>query len=242
MQNQLKILIEKFKIYLSRKLGKHNENLPYVIIIAVASVIVLGTTKLFTELTENLKTHLFTDLDLQISNYIISYRTPALTKYFTFVTNTGGVYGYLIVLIICLIVFYLIFKNWKYVVQLTIVLIVSSFSNVILKQITNRARPNVEQLVPVETLSYPSGHAMTAMAFYGFLIYLFYTFKINAIFKTGIIAFFILLILSIGISRIYLGVHYPSDILGGFIAGFIWVIFSILILNVLNIFRKDPKT
>ncbi|MCK7591348.1 phosphatase PAP2 family protein [Subsaxibacter sp. CAU 1640] len=222
-------------------MGKDNEKLPYVIIIGVASIIVLGSIKLFTELTESLKTKLFSNLDLRISDYIISYRTPALTRYFTFVTNFGDWYGYVIVLIVCAIMFYLIFKNWKNVVQLTTVLLLSSVSNIILKQITHRARPDIKHLVTVESLSYPSGHTMTAMAFYGFLIYLLYTFKINKIIKAGVITLFVLLILSIGISRIYLGVHFPSDIVGGLIAGFIWVVFSVLILNILKVFQGDPN-
>lgn len=242
MRHQLKVWIDKCQQFLSQKLGKDNKKLSYIIIIAVASIIVLGSSKLFSELTENLRTKIFANLDASISEFIISYRTPALTWFFKFVTNVGGPYGYIIVLILCAVVFYLIFKNWRYVGELTLVLLMASVSNVILKQIMNRARPNIEHLVTVKSLSYPSGHAMTAMAFYGFLIYLIYQFKINSFLKFWLITFFILLIFSIGISRIYLGVHYPSDIVGGFIAGFIWVIFCVLILNVIIVFKEDPNT
>ena len=112
----------------------------------------------------------------------------------------------------------------------------------ILKRFIDRARPSIEHLVSVETLSYPSGHAMSAMAFYGFLIYLFTQFKMNRILKVVAILFFAFLLLSIGISRIYLGVHFPSDIAGGFIAGLIWVIFCILLFNVIELFQRDPRT
>ncbi|WP_313791396.1 phosphatase PAP2 family protein [Lacinutrix neustonica] len=90
-------------------------------------------------------------------------------------------------------------------------------------------------------MSYPSGHAMTAMAVYGFLIYLFYHFKINSFLKFAIITILAILILSIGISRIYLGVHFPSDIIGGFIAGFIWVVFCALVFNIIGLFRRDAR-
>ena len=83
---------------------------------------------------------------------------------------------------------------------------------------------------------------MTAMAFYGFLIYLIFTFKFKKVLKFTIITLLGFLILSIGISRIYLGVHFPSDIVGGFVAGFIWVVFCILVLNIFKIFREDPAT
>jgi undecaprenyl-diphosphatase len=115
-------------------------------------------------------------------------------------------------------------------------------SNLILKQLINRARPVAEHLVSVETLSYPSGHAMMAMAFYGILIYLFWQFPWNKLLKYTITMVLLLLILSIGISRIYLGVHYPSDILGGYAAGFMWVLFCIIIFHVMKIFKSDPAT
>jgi undecaprenyl-diphosphatase len=96
----------------------------------------------------------------------------------------------------------------------------------------------VEHLVSVATLSYPSGHAMSAISFYGFLIYLLYGFNMNKWIKWGIISLISLLILTIGISRIYLGVHFPSDIAGGFIAGLIWVSFCILIFNIIDLLRR----
>jgi membrane-associated phospholipid phosphatase len=127
------------------------------------------------------------------------------------------------------------------VLEIVFVLAISGLANVALKQVINRARPDAEHLVSVATLSYPSGHAMSAIAFYGFLIYLFYNFKLNVWVKTLTILILGLLILAIGISRIYLGVHYPSDIAGGYIAGFIWVIFCIVLFHVIDLLRKRRR-
>jgi undecaprenyl-diphosphatase len=157
-------------------------------------------------------------------------------------TNIGDVYGYLIVLAVFLLVSLLVFKRWKYVVQATLVLALATVSNMMLKRFIDRARPGIEHLVSVETLSYPSGHAMSAMAFYGFLIFLVTKFNINKVMKYVLILVLITLILSIGISRIYLGVHFPSDIAGGFIAGLIWVVFCVLVFDLIELFRKDPQT
>jgi undecaprenyl-diphosphatase len=154
----------------------------------------------------------------------------------------GDFYGYLIVFGIFLLVSLLFFKRWKYVLQATLVLALATGSNMMLKLFIDRARPGIEHLVSVETLSYPSGHAMSAMAFYGFLTYLIYTFKIHKVAKFLLILVLVLLILSIGVSRIYLGVHFPSDVAGGFIAGFIWVVFCVLIFELVEIFRRDPRT
>ncbi|MGB6150435.1 MAG: phosphatase PAP2 family protein, partial [Pricia sp.] len=115
-------------------------------------------------------------------------------------------------------------------------------SNMVLKRFIDRARPEIEHLVSVKTLSYPSGHAMSSMAFYGFLIYLIYKLKISRIWKFNLIVLLIVLILSIGISRVYLGVHFPSDVIGGWIAGTIWVTFCILIFNLIEVFRRDSQT
>ncbi|MEJ1221369.1 phosphatase PAP2 family protein [Sediminicola sp. 1XM1-17] len=224
------------------RFGSYQQKSPYVVMIALALVIVIVGINLFVELTAQLKTETLSNYDHQITQFIISYRNPVLTQYFKIVTEVGDVHGYLIVLGISVILSAFIFKKWKYIAQISLVLLLATLSNVMLKRFIDRARPGIEHLVVVKTLSYPSGHAMSAMAFYGFLIYLVYRIKMNKFLKTALYLFLVLLILSIGISRIYLGVHFPSDIAGGFIAGLIWVVFCILIFNLVEVFRKDPLT
>lgn len=242
MKEFLKLLVDKSKLVLSQKFRQKNPKVTYILLSVVAFIIAVLSIHLFLELTENLKADYMATIDTNVSQYIISFRTPTLTKYFTFVTNVGDSIGYICVFAILTLIFYIMFKNWKYVLQLAFISLLSLSSNLILKQIINRARPSSKHLVIVESLSYPSGHAMSAMAFYGFLIYLFYTFKINSYVKIVAIAIFSILIVSIGISRIYLGVHFPSDVAGGFIAGFAWVILCVLLLNVMRIFKEDPTT
>ncbi|AFL81580.1 membrane-associated phospholipid phosphatase [Aequorivita sublithincola DSM 14238] len=242
MKQSLLTFIKKFQDFLQQTFRKNNPKLPYVITILVALIIVVAGLNIFIELTETLKEEILANYDQQISNYIISFRNPSLTRYFIFMTNVGDIYGYLVVLVLALCISWFFFKNWRYVAQTVLVLMLASISNVMLKRFIDRARPGIEHLVSVETLSYPSGHAMSAMAFYGFLIYIFYRFKMNNWLKYGIILLLVFIILSIGISRIYLGVHFPSDIAGGYIAGLIWVFFCILIFNLVEVFRRDPKT
>lgn len=241
MRQNLFEFIRKFREFLNRTFNKDNPKLPYIITVLAALIIVIVGINLFIDLTKILKEEILAQYDQQISEYVISFRTPPLTNYFIFITHLGDVYGYLIALALAIIATILYFKNWKYILQTIFVLMLSSISNVMLKRLVNRARPGNEHLVVVETLSYPSGHAMAAMAFYGFLIYLVSRFKINFLLKYGIILLLTVVILSIGISRIYLGVHFPSDIAGGFIAGLIWVFFCILLFNLAEVFRRDPK-
>ncbi|EAQ42250.1 phosphatase PAP2 family protein [Polaribacter sp. MED152] len=242
MYKQLKLFISKFKEFLSQKFKKYDGKIPYIITVVVTLLVVVLGIKFFLKLTRNLHTDLLSDFDAVVSEYVTSFRTDALTTYFKFVTDVGDALGYLIVFSVCSFLFYLFFKNWKYVLQLSSILVLALSSNLILKEIINRERPTLEHLVTVKTLSYPSGHAMTAMAFYGFLIYLILTFKISKLLKFALVTVLLLLILSIGVSRIYLGVHFPSDIVGGFVAGFIWVVFCILILNIFKVFKEDPNT
>ncbi len=233
----LKELIKKLRSIL----GQYDVTLPYFITVILSLIIIVLGINGFIELTDTLTTAELRHYDDKITDYIISFRSPALTHYFTFVTHIGGLYGYISVVVLSALISFIIFKKWKYMAQITLVLTLSALSNLVLKRFINRARPDIEHLVTVETLSYPSGHAMAAMAFYGFLIYLFYKFKMLKIIKYSIILLLTILIISIGLSRIYLGVHFPSDIAGGFIAGAIWVIFCIILFNIIEVFRRDPR-
>ncbi len=241
MKKTLYEIIKSIRTFLSEKFHQEDSRLPYFITVIVSLIIVVGGINLFIELTETLKTEMLASYDTAITNYVLSFRSPMLTKYFVFVTDIGDVNGYLIVLTLFVIISWFVLKRWKYVLQATIVLALATVSNMALKRFIDRARPGIEHLVSVKTLSYPSGHAMSAMAFFGFLIYLISKLYINRVLKYFLILIFGLLILSIGISRIYLGVHFPSDIAGGFIAGFIWVVFCVLVFDLIELFRKDPN-
>lgn len=238
MRKQVIQALVKVKQILQEKLSQYNEHLPFIITIIIALIIVVAGINLFIDLTNTIHSDALAEYDSRISEFIISYRSPPLTKFMQFITDIGDFYGYLIMATLSTVLFYFLFKNWRYVFEILFVIIVAGLSNVALKQVINRARPDAEHLVSVASLSYPSGHAMSAISFYGFLIYIIYNLKLNRWFKTGLIAIFSLLILAIGISRIYLGVHYPSDVAGGFIAGFIWVVFCVILFHIIDLLRK----
>lgn len=95
-------------------------------------------------------------------------------------------------------------------------------------------------LVQEKGYSFPSGHSFVAVAFYGFLIYLIITSNWNKKVKIVSSLFLTVLILLIGISRIYLGVHYPSDVTAGFIGGTIYLIIFIEIIKGV-VYEKKKK-
>ena len=98
-----------------------------------------------------------------------------------------------------------------------------------LKRILRRPRPTEFRIVEETGYSFPSGHSITSMVFYGYLVYLTYKYINNKKIKIPLIIFLILLIPTIGLSRIYLGVHYASDVLCGFLLGIIYLILFISI-------------
>ena len=110
-------------------------------------------------------------------------------------------------------------------------LVTVTILNQLLKFILQRPRPTEFRIINEIGYSFPSGHSMISMAFYGFLIYLIYKNIKNKYLKISLITILLLLIVMIGISRIYLGVHYTSDVCAGFLISIAYLIIYIKIAN-----------
>lgn len=95
--------------------------------------------------------------------------------------------------------------------------------NVLLKQFVQRPRPDGFRLIAETGYSFPSGHSMVAMAFYGLLAWMVWHYERDRLVRWLCVIGFGLVIVLIGISRIYLGVHYASDVLAGFCVSLIWL-------------------
>lgn len=153
------------------------------------------------------------NIDMLGNRYIVEgLRNTNLNEYIIILTNLGGA----IVLIgICL--FSIIFiKDKRCGKYIAINLTAITFINLIIKMIVHRNRPLDIGLIVETSYSFPSGHAMISMAFYGFLIYLIYHKVKNPGKKFFCCTLLGLIIIFIGFSRIYLGVHYTSDVLAGY--------------------------
>lgn len=103
-------------------------------------------------------------------------------------------------------------------VSLTVIL--SSFLNIALKNIFARERPNILRLINETNYSFPSGHAMINASLYTILILLIFRFIKNKSLKITLSAVCLVLVIAIGYSRVYLGVHYAGDVIGGWLIGF----------------------
>lgn len=167
------------------------------------------------------------NFDNRIIDYFQSFNTQTLTnimKFFTFI-GSGAVVGSIVV--ISMVFFYMVLKHRSELVLLVAVVTGSGLLNLLLKIIFHRARPTSNRLIEVNGYSFPSGHSMAAFTLYGILSFLLWKHISSYRGRSLLIIGSTLMIALIGISRIYLGVHYPSDVLGGFLASGTWLLLSI---------------
>lgn len=230
--------INDFVEFLKRHGSRNHPDFPFYLLIFLAFVVFVVGVNFFVGLTEEVQGKTVEHFDSKVTDYVTSFRTPELNNFFQFVTDLGDLYAYLIFTALAGLFFFLKLKNKKFILQLIGVVILSFLANLALKEAFDRARPTLEHMVIVKTLSYPSGHAMSAMSYYGFLIYLIFHIKMNHWVRGFLTTLFASLIFFIGMSRIYLGVHYPSDVLGGFIAGLIWIAFCVVLFNIIDLLRQ----
>lgn len=172
-----------------------------------------------------------TGFDNFIYHLITSHMNDSLTKVnkcFTFLGSTL----FIIILSVFFFFFYLFKKrkNCSFIIASTI--IISTILNNVIKLIIRRERPLVLALVNEKSFSFPSGHTMASTALYGILLYFVIKSNLNKKVKIFLSIILVLIPLLVGVSRIYLGAHYASDVLGGFILS------SSLVLGVCHYIAK----
>jgi len=192
-------------------------------ILTIAFVYVLA---LFAGVVEDLITSdPIVAVDIRIANLFFLFRTDVLTNIFTWITLLGKSQVILVFIFISVTVLWLWQKKY-YILPLFIAVTGSEAFTYLGKLAFHRPRP--EMAVYAEhSFSFPSGHATIAVAFYGFVGYLFMRFAQNWNRKVNIFFTTILIIIAIGFSRVYLGVHYISDVWSGYLVGAIWLIIAI---------------
>lgn len=170
--------------------------------------------------------NLINTIDANTYSVITKLMSNNMTSIMIFISYLGSA-----VTLICLtLALIILLKNKRDSKFIALNLIIVFLLNRILKLIIARPRPSVLRLVYEEGYSFPSGHAMVSMGFYGFLIYLAYKNIKDKKIKIPLIIILSILILLIGLSRIYLGVHYATDVIGGFIIAIIYLVLFIKFL------------
>jgi membrane-associated phospholipid phosphatase len=167
-------------------------------------------------------------LDDKLADFF-AYVPDTFNPLFLLLTELGDKKGIGIVALIVLGWLLLIKRNFLGAAAITLSVALGNEVNKLLKDLISRQRPDLDHLAHVDSLSFPSGHAMVGLICYFFIAYLVIEELKSATAKKLVILFTALLLLLIGASRIILQVHYPTDVIGGFAFGYIWVMLSIII-------------
>ena len=177
--------------------------------------------------------------DRALDDYLHSFATPPLTTFFLIVTALGSIEA-IVLLGMVVATFLALGRRWLFLGSWLAAVAGSAVLNHLLKQLFERPRPYFEHPLLVETsYSFPSGHAMESFVVYGMLAYFAvlalrtWESRVAVVFGTA------LLVVLIGFSRMYLGVHYFSDILAGYAAGGVWL--SALITGAETIRRSKKE-
>lgn len=166
-------------------------------------------------------------MDDAFANFVISIRSAELTLFFKIVTilcNTSFIAAIFIFV-------FLVVKNIRIKKYLCVNILIVFMTNTLLKIIVSRPRPLGEHLVDAGGFSFPSGHAMMAVGLYGLFIYFAYKYIKEKRQKCILMVSLFIVILLIGMSRIYLGVHYTSDVLAGFMLSLAYLIVYVSIME-----------
>lgn len=168
-------------------------------------------------------------IDNEVYDFIYASESFITTSIMLGATKIGEVWAML-----CLsltLVAYLMLKRYQIeTLFFAIAMCLSSILNPVLKNIFDRERPTLLRLIDISGFSFPSGHAMGATSYFGSIIYILNRHD-SGISKGVLIGLSALFILLISTSRVYLGVHYPTDIISGIIGGAFCIVLSTLILK-----------
>jgi len=185
--------------------------------------------------------HKIVHFDRSIIASVQGMETPGLTlimKCFTFI----GSAPFVVVLSLFLLFFlYKVLHHRMELILFVYAVIGSALLNQFLKQFFHRVRPDLHRLIEIGGYSFPSGHAMNAFTVYTVIAFLLWRHIPYRLGRGILIAVSAMMILLIGASRIYLGVHYPSDIVGGYFASGFWVGTAILFFQIYKEKRYNRK-
>ncbi len=199
--------------------------LPLLLALAIGTAVIVFAADAFTDLASALQTKspAVQRIDVGANEWFHGRRSPEATALFVTITTVGGGLG-MSVLVAALLVLLVRRGKKRWAVYLAATSLGGALLDQLLKYHYMRARPDMkEALLGAKGYSFPSGHAMGATVILGATAYL----AARAIGgwrnKSAVLAAFATLALAIGLSRIYLGVHWVSDVAAGFAAGILWV-------------------
>jgi membrane-associated phospholipid phosphatase len=201
---------------------------PIAVIVVAGALLTAWAGDNFIDLAEMVhsKSPKLQKLDTTIHAWAISRRSLGATSFFALMSNIGGPVG-LGVLVGAVVIALLILRKFRWVVYLIVTVGGGALLDAELKRYFARARPDLaEMLRQAHGYSFPSGHAMESTVVFGALSYLAFRTTERWGAKAAVLALGITLIIAVSLSRVYLGVHWISDVVAGISAGALWVVIT----------------
>ena len=166
------------------------------------------------------------ELDRNVFQFLDSFATQEIIEVMRFFTFFGKP-QFLIPAYLFMIILFLVLKKRNYAIEIGIIGATSTALLFGLKKFFQRERPHIPIFEHLPGYSFPSGHALLSFVFVSALIYLLWRSEMKNAWKWTISILLILFSLMVGISRIFLRVHYATDVIAGFSLGYAWVILSL---------------
>ncbi len=171
------------------------------------------------------------DFDNKVFHFLKPYINDTNTAIMNFITFFGK-HDFLIPANLFLIFYYLFLKKHKwYSIKVPTIAISSLLLMFGLKRFFGRQRPDDQLLEAATNFSYPSGHALMSVTFYGLLAYIVWQTIKNKTLRWILVVLLVLWIILVGVSRVYLRRHYYSDVMAGFAMGFLWLVISLMVVR-----------
>ncbi len=200
--------------------------------LTLSALVLIGASWLFGGIAEDVVTgDPLTVVDVLVADWLHVHAKPAITQLMLVITHAHGTPA--IITFTALVSLYLIWKrDWYWLADLVDVVPVGMLLNVLMKYAFQRARPYFDDpLLVLTTYSFPSGHVAGATLFYGLLAAYMVVHITEWRWRLVIVLFAFLIVVVVALSRMYLGVHYLSDVLAAFAEGLAWVVLCLTALN-----------
>lgn len=168
--------------------------------------------------------------DRKAHDYVETIRSHSLTNVMEIITFFGS-QMFLLPAYMVLAALYLANRKQRSAVNILVIGITSTILLFLLKEFFKRPRPLDQLISGVKGFSYPSGHSFSSLTFFGLVVYYILKMKLSPAIKYLAAATLFVLVSAIGFSRIYLGVHYASDVAAGFILSVLWLLLSLFFIT-----------
>jgi len=191
----------------------------------------------FGVLTFMVKTTPLLTLDIQIEQAIQSINSPIFAAFMNLISWPGFSPQSFILSVLIVLLVYVLGLRWESI-SVLVAAVVTPLANTLVKIVIRRPRPTIDLVHVLRILnsySFPSGHVMFYVGFFGFLWFLVFTLLKRSLRRTLLLILIGIFIAFVGVSRIYLGQHWPSDVLGAYLLG------GLTLLGIIQFYRWGKK-